>query len=134
MPWLHEVLQPYVKSREIFHCPSDTGMEIEDFTGQVLDGLPTMYGRFGTSYLYRTEIAFRHAGDAMFQTPAELNVYMDGGGLWHGDGPSDQSIGAGHFFEGNSQLAGRRFNTLHGDGHVKSLTFNQVWKLWHMPV
>ena len=77
MPWLHEVLQPYVKSREIFHCPGDTGMLIEDFTGLLLNGAPTMYGKFGTSYLYRTEIAARHAGDASFQTPAELtSIWM----------------------------------------------------------
>jgi len=134
MPWLHEVLQPYVKSRELFHCPGDTGMMIEDFTGQLLNGTPTMYGKFGTSYLYRTEIAFRHAGDASFQTPAQLNVYMDGSGLWHGSGASDLSIGVGHFYESNPDLFGRRCNTLHGDGHVKLLTFSQVWQLWHQPL
>jgi len=134
LPWLHEVLQPYVKSREIFHCPSDTGTIIEDFTGQLLNGTPTMYGKFGTSYLYRTEIAFRHAGDATFQTPAQLNVYMDGSGLWHGSGPSDLSIGVGHFYEGNPELFERRIDTLHGDGHVKSRSFSQVWELWHMPL
>lgn len=134
MPWLHEVLLPYVKEREIFHCPADTGMDIEDFTGFELDGRPTMFGKFGTSYLYRTEVAFRHASDTSFQTPAELNVYMDGSGLWHGSGASDLSIGVGHFFEENPQLFSRRFNTLLGDYHVKSLTFSQVWKLWHLPV
>jgi general secretion pathway protein G len=110
------------------------GVLIEDFTGQELDGTPTMFGKFGTSYLYRTEIAFRGAGDSTFQTPAELNVYMDGSGLWHGTGPSDLSIGVNHFYEGNSALFARRFNTLHGDGHVKNLTFTQVWKLWHTPL
>ena len=40
LPWLHEVLQPYVKSKELFHCPSDTGALIEDFTG-VLPGSRT---------------------------------------------------------------------------------------------
>ena len=134
MPWLHKVLLPYVKSPEIFHCPSDVGMRIEDFTGWQLDGLPTMFHKFGTSYLYRTEIAFRHAGDANFQTPAQLNVYMDGSGLWHGDGLSDMEIGVGHFYDGNPQLAERRFNTLYGDGHVKSLSFEQVWALWHTPL
>ena len=66
MAWVHEALGPYVKARDLFHCPSDSGIAIEDFTGQVLNGTPTMYGKFGTSYLYRTEIAFRHAGDAGF--------------------------------------------------------------------
>lgn len=134
LPWLHEVLQPYAKSRGIFHCPSDTGTLIEDFTGQVLNGTPSMFEKFGTSYLYRTEIAIRHFGPGFFQDPANVNVYMDGSGLWHGSGPSDASIGAGHFYEGNPDLFERRFNVLHGDGHVKDLTFSQVWQEWHTPL
>ncbi len=134
LPWLHEVLQPYVKSKELFHCPSDTGALIEDFTGLYLGAERSIYGKFGTSYLYRTEIAARHAGDASFQTPAELNVYMDGSGLWHGSGKDDLAIGVNHFYETNPDLFARRINTLHGDGHVKSLTFTQVWQLWHTPL
>lgn len=134
LPWLHEVLLPYVKSKELFHCPSDIGMKIEDFTGFELDGLPTLFGRWGSSYLYRTEIAARHFSDSAFQSPAEINVYMDGGGLWHGTGPTDEQIGVGHFFEQNPMLFARRYNTLHGDGHMKNHTFTQVWKEWHTPL
>ena len=134
MSWLHLVLQPYVKSRELFHCPSDTGMLIEDFTGKALGADHSMYAKYGTSYLYRTEIAARHAGDATFQTPAQLNVYMDGSGLWHGSGKDDMAIGVDHFYKSNPDLFARRINTLHGDGHVKSLTFTQVWALWDTPL
>lgn len=134
LPWVHVVLQPYVKSKELFHCPSDTGITIEDFTGLELDCLPTCYGKYGTSYLYRTEIAMRGAGDASFQTPAQLNVYMDGSGLWHGSGPSDLSIGVGNFYPNNPATQGRRFNTLHGDGHVKNLNFAAGWAEWNTPL
>ena len=134
MPWMHVALQPYVKSKELFHCPSDTGALIEDFTGQYLGAAHSMYGKYATSYLYRTEIALRHSGDAFFQTPAQLNVYMDGSGLWHGSGRDDMSIGAGHFYKTNAELFARRINTLHGDGHVKSLTFTQVWERWDTPL
>lgn len=134
MPWLHVVLQPYVKAPELFHCPSDTGMLIEDFTGQFLGAERSMYTKYGTSYLYRTEIAARHAGEATFQTPAQLNVYMDGSGLWHGSGKDDLAIGVDHFYKSNAELFARRINTLHGDGHVKSLTFTQVWTLWDTPL
>lgn len=134
LPWLHEVLQPYVKSKELFHCPSDRGIVIEDFTGLELDALPTCYGKYGTSYLYRTEIAARHAGDASFQNPAQLNVYMDGSGIWHGSGPDDRSIGIANWYKTNPDLMNRRFNTTHGDGHVKSLTFRQLQALWDMPL
>ncbi|HEV2473713.1 MAG TPA: prepilin-type N-terminal cleavage/methylation domain-containing protein [Chthonomonadales bacterium] len=132
LPWLHVVLLPYVKSPELFHCPSDQGCLIEDFTHQLLNGVPTLYGKWGTSYLYRTEIAVDHAGDASFQTPADLNVYMDGSGMWHGSGETDQEIGLLNY--GDQYLLGRRYNTLHGDGHVKALTFRQLQAEWYTPL
>ncbi len=134
LPWLHETLMPYVKSPEIFHCPSDTGTLIEDFTGLYLGADHSLFRKYGTSYLYRTEIALRHSGDAFFQTPSQLNVYMDGSGLWHGSGADDLAIGVLKFDRTNPLLFARRFNTLHGDGHVKSLTFSQVWELWATPL
>lgn len=134
LPWLHITLQPYVKSAELFHCPSDTGTLIEDFTGLYLGADGSLYRHYGTSYLYRTEIAVRHSGEALFTTPAQLNVYMDGSGLWHGSGRGDSEIGTGHFYKSNPDLFDRRVNTLHGDGHVKSLTFVQVWQCWDTPL
>ena len=49
LPWLHEVLQPYVKSKELFHCPSDAGTKIEDFTGLLLDGTPSAFATWVVS-------------------------------------------------------------------------------------
>src|SRR2546426_2603741 len=43
MPFMHEVLQPYIKSQELFHCPGDTGYNVEDFTGFPLDATPSSY-------------------------------------------------------------------------------------------
>ncbi len=133
LPWLHDVLMPYVKSRELFHCPSDTGIVIEEFTGYELDALPTSFGKYGTSYLYRTEVAVRHLSDGAFQDPARVNLYMDGCGLWHGTGPDDRSLGL-PWNKGNPLLYERRFNTLHGDGHVKSLAYLQLQALWNLPL
>jgi prepilin-type N-terminal cleavage/methylation domain-containing protein len=134
LPWLHEVLQPYVKAREIFHCPSDTGIYIEDFTALLLDAAPTSYQEYGTSYLYRTEIAVKRLSEASFESPARINLYMDGSGIWHGSGPSDRSIGLANWARNNPALFGRRINTLHADYHVKSLTFNQLQALWDTPL
>jgi prepilin-type N-terminal cleavage/methylation domain-containing protein len=134
LPWLHEVLQPYVKSRELFHCPSDQGIVIEDFTGLELDCLPVCYQKYGTSYLYRTEIAVRGMGEASFQSPTSINVYMDGSGIWHGSGPSDRAIGVASWFKTNPDLLQRRFNTLHGDGHVKCLFVRPLQALWDTPL
>ncbi len=134
LPWVHEVLQPYIKSTELFHCPSDRGIVIEDFTGLRLDCLPTCYGKYGTSYLYRTEIAARHLSEASFNDTSSANVYMEGSGIWHGSGPDDLSIGVANWFKTNPALFNRRFNTLHADMHVKSLLFKQLQALWDMPL
>ena len=77
LPWLHVVLQPFVKSAELFHCPADQGIVIEDFTGLELDCLPTCYGKYGTSYLYRTEIAVRQMGEASFRRQQRsMSIWM----------------------------------------------------------
>ena len=134
LPWVHEVLQPYVKSAELFHCPSDRGIYIEDFTALRLDCLPTCYKKYGTSYLYRTEIAVKHLTDTSFEDSSRANVYMEGSGIWHGAGPDDLSIGVANWFRNNPQLFNRRFNTLHADMHVKSLNYNQLRALWDLPL
>ncbi len=118
MPFMHEVLQPYIKSQELFHCPSDTGYDVEDFTGVPIDANPTSFKKFGTSYNYRTEISFRHAGDATFRNASELNVLFDAAGKWHG----------------GFLINTTRYNCLHGDGHTKSLNRQQMERLWSLPV
>lgn len=123
--YVQDVLQPYCKSAEIFHCPSDTGFDREDFTGLEIDptgtpknAYPTSFKKFGTSYYYRTEIAYRHAGEQTFQTPADLNVLFDGAGRWHG--------GILPFQE--------RYVTLFGDSHVKSIPRDRLERLWAQPL
>jgi prepilin-type N-terminal cleavage/methylation domain-containing protein len=118
MPMLQETLQPYIKSNELFHCPADTGYKIEDFTGRFFDTTPCSYKRFGTSYVFRTEIAFRHGSEASIQDSTQLNVLMDSAGNWHG----------GLF------TSTARYNVLHGDTHTKSLNRNQLDELWVTPL
>ena len=126
MPLINEALQPYVKSKEIFHCPADTGFDYEDFVpGLMIDPLgnpknanPSSFKKFGTSYYYRTEIAFKNAGESSIQRPAEVNVYFDGAGKWHGS-----------LFP----LA-LRYNTAFADGHTKSLTRDQLDIIWAQPL
>jgi prepilin-type N-terminal cleavage/methylation domain-containing protein len=122
---IQEVLQPYIKSKELFHCPADTGFDIEDFGGIPIDpngtppnANPSSYQKFGTSYYYRTEIAYRHASDSSIQHPAEVNVLFDGAGKWHGSlfPPS------------------LRYCVLFADGHSKSITRDQLDELWAMPL
>ncbi|HZO91976.1 MAG TPA: type II secretion system protein [Chthonomonadaceae bacterium] len=118
MSMIHEALQPYIKSKELFRCPADTGFDIEDFTGIPLDARPTSYTKFGTSYYYRTEIAERRAGEATFQNPAEVNVLFDGAGHWHG----------------SLIPPAKRYNIIFADGHAKNHTRDDLDRLWSMPL
>ena len=118
-------LAPYMKSKEMFHCPADFGFDREDFTGLKIDptgtpknAYPSSFQKFGTSYYYRTEIAARHAGEQTFQRPAELNVLFDGAGDWHGTNIPPTW----------------RYNVVFGDGHAKSETFDQLNALWAQPL
>ncbi len=111
-------LQPYVKSKELFHCPADTGFEYEDFTGLPLLASPSSFASFGTSYYYRTEIAEKRAGEATFQFPAEVNVLFDGEGRWHG----------------SLIPLSKRYNVFFADGHTKNLTRSQLDSVWAAPL
>jgi len=127
---LRDILQPYMQSSDLWHCPSDSGyteldVSAYDGFGIPLDARPTAFQAFGTSYLYRTEIAllntpygtlvaYDSAGTA--HEAAEVNVLMDGNGSWHG----------GYL------VSQKRYNELMGDGHVVNQNigqFGQTWKL-----
>jgi general secretion pathway protein G len=118
MPFLYQVLAPYLKSPELNHCPSDTGYTVEDFTGFPLDATPSSYSKYGTSYNYRTEISFLHLSDAAMSNPSGVNVLMDADGSWHG-GYSNSD---------------RRYNVLFADGHIKLNTRAQMNELWNTPL
>ena len=133
MPMLHEVLQTYVKSNSIFMCPSDTGTTVLDsHFPQQFNTSPSMYSTYGSSYFFRTEIAFRAFSDSSFQLPANVNVYFDGAGHWHGDGrglrPDD------NYDTVIRLLRGYRYNVLFGDFHAKSLSKDQMQQAWATPL
>jgi len=119
MPWLHEILGPYIRNREIWECASDFGYDELDVAGVPLDARPSSYEKFKTSYLYRTELAFRRASISNLSYPADINVLMDGCGLWHG---------------GGFLFSQRRYNVLFADGHVKSRNRDEYMRAWSVPV
>lgn len=118
MPRLKDVLLPYTRNREIWHCRSDIGFDELEHTGLPLNGRPSAYEAFGTSYMWRTEVTFEHLGPSLLAHPAETNVLFDGHGNWHGHGSYDAG----------------RWNILYGDGHVKSATYAQLDEAWNTPV
>lgn len=129
---LNQILNPYIQSADIWHCPSDSGYteldisSYDGFGGVPLDATPTAFQAFKTSYLYRTEIALLHtsygsltATDTATGTlheSSEVNVLMDGNGSWHG----------------GFLVSQKRYNELMGDGHVINQNiaqFGETWKL-----
>ncbi len=119
MPWLTDVLSPYVRNREIWHCPSDHGFtELED-AGIPFNGKPSSFQRFGTSYYYRTEIAFTGALVGSLSHPSEVNLIFDGHGSWHGR---------------SNRRSRKRWNILFADGHVKNVGRQQYDDAWMTPL
>lgn len=129
MPMMHEALQPYMKSMQLFKCPSDSGSEVLDNHFPVrLSSAPSMFATFGSSYFYRTEIGFRFLSDTSFQLPADINVMFDGAGHWHG---SKRRLEQNDNFQTVFDLlSGYRYNCLYGDMHVKSLHHDQLQQAW----
>ena len=130
MPLLNQILQPYLRSKELWHCPSDSGYTELDISAYVrrpvipLDATPTAFQAFGTSYLYRTEIALlgtrltallsRMTAPVTSHEGAEVNVLMDGNGSWHGGYLTSQ----------------KRYDELMGDGHVINQDIAQFGQTW----
>ena len=89
-----------------------------------------MFNTYGSSYFFRTEVAFRAYSDSSFQLPADTNILFDGAGNWHGAG---RALRSDDDFETlNNLLLGYRYDTLFGDLHVKSLTYTQLQQAWHI--
>ncbi|HVT14330.1 MAG TPA: prepilin-type N-terminal cleavage/methylation domain-containing protein [Fimbriimonadaceae bacterium] len=131
MPLMSEALQPYIKNHEVFHCPADTGTHVlDDNFPQPFETAPSLYAVYGSSYFFRTEIAFKAYTQTNFQLPSAVNVLFDGAGHWHvpyrAVTADDDSA---TWFDLRSKY---RYNTLFGDMHVKSLTADQLQEAWNV--
>jgi prepilin-type N-terminal cleavage/methylation domain-containing protein len=129
MPYMSDVVQPYLKSHEVFKCPSDYGMQVlDDHFPDRLNATPSLYAEYGSSYFFRTEIAFKQLSQTSFRLPANVNVLFDGSGAWHG---SSRALTTNDDFETYVQLSpGYRYNCLFGDMHAKSLNYDQMNQAW----
>lgn len=129
MPMFHEAVQPYIKSKEVFKCPSDNGSYILDsHYPEPFVCTPTTYSTYGSSYLFRTEIAFRAFSSTDFQLPANVNVLFDASGHWHGSRGATRQTDTFQTYLANRREY--RYNTLYGDMHVKSLQADQLQQAW----
>lgn len=108
-PYLHEILRPYVASRQVFRCPADIGWtqnRLPNSQGSLQNVLPSSFSKFGTSYYCWTKYGFAQVGAVDIDDPAQTVLLFDGD-LWHGD-------------------ANRaRLNALFADGSVQNLSPSQ---------
>jgi len=119
MPLMHDLVDPYVKNHEVWHCASDKGFDVlEDAGGLPLPAHPSSYAALGSSYMYRTELTFLQASQESLADPVSVNVMFDGSGTWHG----------------GNDWAEFRWNVLYGDGHVKTANRAQYDKGWQTSV
>jgi len=131
MPLLNDLLLPYTRSKAVFVCPSDTGMEYIDIDFPLkLNAEPSLAAVYGSSYFYRTEITFRQLSDSDFQLPAQVGVMVDGAGNWHGGARalSDQDVGDLASILGIEQAY--RYNLLFGDFHAKFVNIDVYRTAW----
>lgn len=115
MPFLHEAMQPYIRSKEIWRCRSDFGYDVLDLANIPLDANPSSYEKFGTSYFYRTELTFRRIRQENMRNSSRINMLMDAAGRWHGE---------------RHDVSGYRYNVVFCDYHAKSLTRDQYMEAW----
>ncbi len=133
MPLMSDALQPYMKSKEIFHCPSDVGSEtLDNQFPTVFKTSPSMYATYGSSYFLRTEIVFRSLTQTAFEKAANINLMMDGAGHWHGGGRAVEPTDDGNTFF--NLLHDYRYNVLYGDFHVKNISRGALDQLWATPL
>ncbi|NUQ00089.1 MAG: prepilin-type N-terminal cleavage/methylation domain-containing protein [Armatimonadetes bacterium] len=115
MSYLPDVVDPYLRNRQVWQCPSDSGIGYDPIAKVQVD-VPHAYGAFGMSYSYRTELAFRGASVAGLTDPAGTNVLNDADGSWH--------------FGTKGVHGSYRLNVFFADGHAKSLTLDQTEQVW----
>lgn len=133
MPLMEEALQMYLKSKEVWRCPADNGTDVLDnhiFTSEDFR-TSRMYDTYGSSYFFRTEIAFKYFSSTNFQLPANVNVMFDGAGHWHGSAPRVlKNEGLDNPASVFNKLKKYRYNCLFGDFHAKSLNYDQLQTAW----
>jgi type II secretory pathway pseudopilin PulG len=120
MPDVNDALAPYIRSRDLWRCPSDIGYDWLDIAYVPLDAQPTSFRKFGTSYVYRTELTFRGLAVDTLRRPAEVNMFMDGSGQWHGDRGDD--------------LWKYWYCVVFCDGHAKMVNRSDYMNAWLEPL
>ncbi len=118
LTYLTDALDPYLRNRQIWQCPSDSGVGYEPLAS-INANVASAYRAYGMSYSYRTELAFLGYGPADPRDPSTANLLNDLDGAWH--------------YGDRGRYGTYRYNVWFVDGHVKMQTYGQVYDLWSTP-
>ncbi|PQV62507.1 general secretion pathway protein G [Abditibacterium utsteinense] len=113
LPYVKDLLQPYLKSKQVLVCPADTGYDFDDINLQLISGRPTGAEAFGTSYVYNTGLAIigtriglEKETHRKIRSFGDEVLFFDSAGDWHGTLVPVQ----------------RRYNVVFTDSHVKNVS------------
>lgn len=122
--YLPNVMSAFVKDRELWHCPADTGLDMGGMAEDIpMDTQPSCFAVYGMSYAYTTLLALqnqtitgvrawsKHAPYSEHD-PAQIVMLSDSSGHWHG----------------GQDLKDERRNLAMLDGHI--VTANQEKALY----
>lgn len=135
-PTLRSVLHPYLKSKDVWRCPSDTGgcdrlpLSATDALITSWEACGDIHAALGTSYFWRTQLGvdgILYPAGALDNaaTPNEIaslgvGILADGSTRWHGDRGAVNDFGTGF----------HRSNVLFADGHVKLVDEKGYFAAW----
>ena len=104
-PLLHELLDLYLRDRNVWRCPADVGWGATrpDFSSRLGVVAPSSFAKFNTSYYYYTIHGFAQLRPYDLPDPAREILVFDGD-FWH------------------RNETGKSLNALFGDGHVENLS------------
>ena len=144
---LHHLFGPYVRTPQVFRCPSDIGMTLpqdrsQDWLGEFNDvdsynfhpsenrsGVP-IWERFGESYREAAELA--NWGEALqvdqIASPAEVFFLADGAGYWHTRYHRQSNATDDEPVDGIGDEERWQTNAVYLDGHTRCVPFNDA--LW----
>ncbi len=118
------ILQPYIKSKQIFNCPSSGGVLVNPQTFAYTDNKDHQWGFTSTLYSdYTGDYGINSGAEgrslAEFQTSSTTALFFDA---------AHPQVGflteAGKMFNSNRHFEG--FNVCYVDGHTKFLTLKQA--------
>ena len=125
-----EVLFPYLKNKEIWHCPSDFGFDKSGPADETyLSTHPSSFIQYGSSYYTYTYLILLEKPISIMQITtmdgktggvANIGFFFDATGYWHGGSQGD--------------LRNYRMNVAFLDGHAKSLGFSEYQPLWSLQI